>query len=599
MNKLELLSPAKDKKCAISAIEYGADAVYIGAPSYGARKNASNSLEDIAQVAKYAHKFFARVYVTLNTILDDSEINQVQKMLDDLYKIGVDGVIVQDFGILKLKLPPFLISASTQCDIRDLDKVKFFEKLGFDRAILARELSLDEIKEICKNSKIEIETFIHGALCVSYSGQCYLSRSQGARSANRGECAQPCRKKYTLINDNGKIYVKDKHLLNLKDFCAKDCIDDLVKAGVVSFKIEGRLKDENYVKNVTAFYNLKLKNYKRISSGKVFYDFAPDLNKSFNRDYTSYFLRGKNDDIFNLDTPKNRGEFIGRVEFKNNKYFKVKTKIQINPQDGLSGFFAGELSGMLVNKVEKTQGGYFVYPNKMPELKTGQEIYRNLDFEFEKKLKNSKTKRKIALKITVFQDKIISVDEDGILASVEIKDAQSATNPDVVKKTYISQLQKSGESDFYVENIDFKDENSIPFLRVAQINAHRRELFDKAIKNRLEEYEKKRACRKNKVITPAKFPIKNNDYRLNVHNTKALEFYKDCGVDVKEKSYEAKKVQSAELMRTKHCIRRALNMCLKKGANQKEKLFLLNENSKKFKLEFDCKNCEMIIKEEN
>lgn len=598
---LELLSPAKDKKCAIAAINYGADAVYIGAFGFGARKGAPNSLKDIKEVADYAHKFFARVYVTINTILDDNELKQVQKLLYDLYDIGVDGIIVQDFGIFKLDIPPFLISASTQCDIRDLNKVKFFENLGLDRAILARELSLDEIKNICRNSKIEIETFIHGALCVSYSGQCYLSRAIGSRSANRGECAQPCRKKYTLVDSKGKIYAENKHLLSLKDFCAAKYIDTLIDSGVVSFKIEGRLKDENYVKNVTAFYNLALKDAPRISSGKVFYDFIPDVKKSFNRSFTSYFLnKGEDNEIFSFEPSAASAQYIGVVCGIKNNCFQVKTNIKINPQDGLCFIKDGNTCGMLVNRIESTKGGVWVYPNNMPAVSRGTKIFRNSDAEFEKKLKNSATKRRIALKLKVYSNKIEALDEDMVSAVVEFHSSVEAKNRESFRKVFREQLEKCGNSDYYIEQIYFENDAAFGFLRVSEINALRRELFEKITKLRLKKYEKLRTARKKKKITPAAFPLKNNDYRLNIHNNSAYEFYEECGVKPFEYSYETKKVCSAELMRTKHCLRRAFNMCIKnktKPADKIRELFLLDEKGRKFRLEFDCKNCEMIIKE--
>ena len=291
MNKVELLAPAKDKETAFAAIDCGADAVYIGAPDFGARRSVPNSLEDIKEVVDYAHKFYARVHVTINTILTDEELEKAKDLIKNLYEIGVDAIIVQDMGILKLaiecELPPIPIHASTQCDNRTLERVKFFEQLGVSRVILARELSIEEIKNICKNTKVEIETFIHGALCVSYSGQCYMSYAIGGRSANRGECAQACRKKYSLIDDEGNFIAKDKYLLSLRDFNASRHIQELIKAGVKSFKIEGRLKDINYVKNVVAFYRKEIDKYtEKISSGKVNLDFEPNLNKTFNRGYT-------------------------------------------------------------------------------------------------------------------------------------------------------------------------------------------------------------------------------------------------------------------------------------------------------------------------
>ena len=295
LRKTELLAPAKNKIAAFAAINSGADAVYIGAPAFGARVAASNSFEDIQEIVNFAHKFNVKVHVTVNTILKDEELPEAVKLIEKLYEIGVDAIIIQDAGLMKLavenKLPPIVLHASTQCNNRSLEKIKFLEEVGFSRAVLARELSLEQIKNICQNTDIEIETFVHGALCVSYSGQCYMSCSIGGRSANRGECAQPCRKKYSLVDDKGNFIARDKHLLSLKDFNASKYLENLVNAGVKSFKIEGRLKDVNYVRNVTAFYRQELDKFSgKTSSGKVFLDFEPDLKKSFNRGFTSYFL---------------------------------------------------------------------------------------------------------------------------------------------------------------------------------------------------------------------------------------------------------------------------------------------------------------------
>ena len=316
MNKVELLAPAKDKETAFAAIDCGADAVYIGASDFGARRAVPNSLDDIKEVVEYAHKFYAKVHVTINTILTDEELEKARVLIEKLYEIGVDAIIVQDMGILKLaldgKLPPIALHASTQCDNRTLDKVKFFENLGVTRVILARELSLDEIRNICANTNVEIETFIHGALCVSYSGQCYMSYAIGGRSANRGECAQACRKKYTLIDEGGNVIAKDKYLLSLRDFNASRHLEELIKAGVKSFKIEGRLKDINYVKNVVAYYRREIDKFAgKISSGRISPDFEPDINKTFNRGYTDYFLSGRKR-CYNFDTPKSLGEKLGK-----------------------------------------------------------------------------------------------------------------------------------------------------------------------------------------------------------------------------------------------------------------------------------------------
>ena len=324
----ELLAPAKDRKTALAAINSGCDAIYIGAKNFGARQNASNSLEDIREVIEHAHKFNVKVHVTVNTILDDKELEEANSLITALYEMGADAIIVQDMGILQAlidkEIPPIPIHASTQCDNRTVEKVQFFDNVGLSRVILARETSLEQIKNICKSVNCEIETFIHGALCVSYSGQCYMSCANGGRSANRGECAQSCRKKYSLIDEDGTVLAKDKHLLSLKDFNTSEHIAELVDAGVTSFKIEGRLKDENYVKNVVAYYRQKLdKISKKNSSGKIFLDFEPDINKSFNRGFTDYFLVNRGE-CYNFNSPKSQGERLGKVmEVKNDRKISI------------------------------------------------------------------------------------------------------------------------------------------------------------------------------------------------------------------------------------------------------------------------------------
>ena len=579
--KSELLAPAQNKECAISAINYGADAVYIGANSFGARKNASNSLEDIKEIVDYAHKFYVKIFCTLNTILDDKEILQAKELIKKLYEIGVDAIIVQDMGILELaingELPPIPIHASTQCDNRTLGKVKFFDNIGLERVILARELSLNEIDNICTNTSCEIETFVHGALCVSYSGQCYLSQFIGGRSANRGECAQPCRKTYTLIDDKGKILEKDKHLLCLKDFNASEHLEKLVKSGVNSFKIEGRLKDENYIKNVVAYYRKKLdKISKKTSSGQIFIDFEPDVNKSFNRGFTDYFLE-KRGEIFNFNSPKSIGEKIGKVEQVGVNYFVIKNH-NLHAQDGL--YFNN--SGCLVNKVE----GEKIFPNKMDGIKKGVIVYRNCDVEFEKQLKNSKTKRQIATNITISDNQISIVDEDKNTISISFNSNEIANNQEKMKETLIRQLQKTGKSDFFCEKIAINAEN-LPFLPVSQINQLRRELFENLMIERLKNYKRN----VQKPLKYAPYPQNEMDFRANVHNKLAEKFYEKCGCKIVEKSFEStSNSKNKPLMTTKHCLKYALNMC-KKPIN----LFLIDEKNQRYKLVFDCKNCQMQI----
>ena len=600
LNKtVELLAPAKDKETAIAAINAGADAIYTGAVKFGARQNASNSLEDIKEIVDYAHKFNVRVHVTLNTILSDDELKEAEKLVHKLYEIGVDALIVQDMGILGLaiegKLPPVELHASTQCNNRTLEKVKFFQNTGVKRVILARELTLSEIEHICEevrnsdfNPDMEIEVFVHGALCVSYSGQCYLSASIGGRSANRGECAQPCRKKYSLVDEDGKVYAKDKYLLSLKDFNASKHIERLINAGVKSFKIEGRLKDSGYVKNVTAYYRKEIDKYaEKTSSGQIFTDFEPDLNKSFNRGFTDYFLpsvtpdkKGRRKNINNFDTPKSLGEKIGRVE-KLIKGGFILNSAKLNPQDGLCYFSDGELLGCLVNRAE----GNKIYPNNPGKIKEGTVIYRNFNSEFDRILKNSKTARKIGVKF-VLKDKILTAaDEDGNTAQVHAASGEPPKNPDKMRLTLETQLAKTGESDFYAESIEIL---GIPdFMPVSIVNEMRRKILSDLSAKRLENY-------KRPIQTPlkyAKFPLETYDYHANVLNKTAKQFYKNCGCEITEEALEKTyNFIEKELMCTKYCLKFAFDMC-----GVKKNLFLTDEKGKKYPLKFDCKNCRMII----
>lgn len=582
--RLELLAPAQNIDIAKAAIIYGADAVYIGAKSFGARKSACNNNEDIKELVHFAHKYNVKIYVTVNTILDDIELVEAEKLIKELYDIGVDAIIIQDMGLLETDLPPIEIHASTQCNIRTLEKVKFFENIGIKRAILARELSIDEIKEISNNSNIELECFIHGALCVSYSGQCYMSAYNGGRSANRGECAQACRKKYSLMTEKGKFLAKDKYLLSLKDFCAEKYLENLIEAGVKSFKIEGRLKDETYVKNVVLYYRRLLDKYEKASKGEIVSDFKPDINKVFNRGYTTYFLNQK-DTIFNFDTPKSKGEFIGTVLKTGKNFFEIKTNSIISPQDGLCFILNGNLEGCLVNRVE----GNKIYPNKFLKLKAGDKIYRNQDTKFEATVKNSKTKRLIKVKVTVFKNEI-SINDGEYETSLPFSFDEEAKDYEKMKESFQKCFKKSGENIFYADEIVFKTD-VMPFLSVSSLNKLRNELYSKLEDIRLKNYKRNEFQK----TTRTEYKEKITDYRLNIHNKKAENFYKKCGIEKIEPSLEkSKNYKNKELMRTKHCLRHALNICLKEG-NKKETLFLVDETGRKYPLLFDCANCNMVI----
>lgn len=585
--KTELLAPAKNIDIAKQAIDCGADAVYIGSVSFGARQNASNSIEDIEELVKYAHKFYVKVFVTVNTIITNDEIVDVKQLIKKLYKIGVDALIIQDMAILEMfingELPPIPLHISTQCDNRLVEKVGFFSKIGLPRVVLARELSLKQIEEIHKmHPKIELECFIHGALCVSYSGQCYLSQFIGGRSANKGQCAQPCRKKYSLIDDKGNVIASDKHLLSLKDFNTSDIINKMVDIGVKSFKIEGRLKDEVYVKNVVGFYRQKLdKISEKTSSGKVILGFEPDLNKSFNRGYTHYFLEDRNK-CFNFDTPKFVGEKLGTISKVTDRYFEIKNlKTIVNKQDGLC-FGKNSEFGCIVNNVE----GNKIFPNKMNKsINVGVEVFRNLDRKFEDTVLKTIAKRQIGVDIS-YNDGVITIcDEDKNSVLINIEETELANNKEKMIENFKKSFSKTGKSDFYIDSISIKSD--LPFIPLSKVNEYRRIAFDKLMIERLKNYKREF----QKPLNYTKFIKEELDYRANVHNSLAEKFYKKCSSEVIEHSFESKvPYRQVELMRTKHCLKYAFDMC-----KSPRNLILVDEKGVKYPLKFDCKHCEMAV----
>ena len=586
--KLELLVPAKDKETAIAAINAGADAIYIGASSFGARKSAGNSLDDIKEVVEYAHKFWTRVHITLNTILTDSELNDAINLIYKLSEINVDDIIVQDFGILEKLLEENAfeqknipeIHMSTQCDNYKIEKIKFLNNIGISRVILARELSVKEIQDIhqaCPN--LALESFIHGALCVSRSGQCYLSEYIGGRSANRGECAQPCRKKYSVVNAEGKIIKKDFYPLCLKDFNASEKIQELIHAGISSFKIEGRLKDVGYVKNLTAYYRKLIPQ--KSSSGISKYSFEPNPEKSFNRGFTKYFLNGR-EECFSTCSPKSKGEFLGEVIFSNENHFALKTNKKISAQDGL--YF--EDNGCLVNKVEYKNNIVIIYPQKKVNIKKGVKVFRNYDKEFEKQI-SLPIKRQIGLDLFLKNKTLTLIDEDKISIEININSTEKANDSIKMRENFIKQISKTGNSDFYINNIEIEGE--IPFMTMSEINNIRRNAFQELMQKRIDKFLSEKKYQKR--INYSKYYQNEVSYKANIHNNAAKQFYEKCGAQVNEMSLEStKKKNNIELMRCKHCIKYALNMC-----KSQEKLYLQDSEGKTYPLKFDCKNCEMYV----
>lgn len=597
---IELLAPAKDKKTAFAAIDCGADAVYIGSPKFGARVNASNSLDDIKDVVEYAHKFRVKVYVTINTIMSDDELREAVELIYQLYDIGVDALIVQDMGLLECKLPPIKLFASTQCHNSTFEKVKFLEKTGFSRVILARELSLDEIRKIADNTDVEIETFIHGALCVSYSGQCYMSYAIGGRSANRGECAQPCRKKYSLVDSDGVVVAKDKHLLCLRDLNFSSDIKDLIDAGVSSFKIEGRLKDEDYIKNVVSFYRKKIDDaienteYERSSSGYSVLGFEADVNKTFNRGYCEYFLHGRNKNIISFDSPKSRGEYTGKVKEVFEKYFLFDGS-ELNNADGICFFDErGELVGTSVNKAE----GNKIFPQSMNGIRKGVEVFRNYNHKFSKMLESAKVERKIEASVCFVEKEqcyeLSAVDEDGVRVVVEAgKNYDKAKNQELARNNIIKCLKKAGDSCFDIKEARV-EVDVYPFIPLSELNELRRRLLAKLEEKRIASYE----VEKSGGIFISPYFERELFYDVNIMNEKAKEFYEKRGGICREYAIEKTgNVSGKILMTTKHCLKFSLGLCSKEGKKHRyrEPFFLVDSHGKKYKLLFECKSCCMKI----
>jgi len=602
MKQLELLAPAKDLECGITAIKCGADAVYIGAGKFGARILAGNKLHDIEALIKFAHFYRAKVYVTVNTIFYDSEIEQVQKLIKKLYEIGTDAIIIQDMGLLELDMPPIPIFASTQCHNNTSEKVKFLEKAGFSRVILARELSMEQIKEIRSQTEVELESFIHGALCVSYSGQCYLSYAIGGRSGNRGECAQPCRKLYSLADSTGKIISDKKYLLSLRDLNLSSHIKELIDAGITSFKIEGRLKDVNYIKNIVTFYRntidkvIEGTEYHKSSSGKTFAGFSPDPLKTFNRSYSDYFLNGRKKEISSIDTSKFRGEYIGKVSKVCKDHFTIDKLpgIKLNNGDGISFFNkTGNLCGTVINNVDNNR----IYPNNMDDLQAGMVIYRNFDHEFIKKLKNAEVERKIAVsfRFSELSDGFIlhAIDENGIEANASFStEKEPAKNPEMAIENIRKQVQKLGDTDFICSNIEI-DIKSTYFIRVKDLNELRRNVIEKLRLNRENSYQ-----RRFKNIIPNDYTYLSSEltFEGNVLNSYAEKFYTRHGVKNIEPAAESGlAMKSRKLMTTKHCLKYQFGLCSKQNPESKfkEPLYLVDEHNKKYLLKFNCKKCEM------
>ncbi len=599
---IELLSPAKDLTCGIEAINHGADAVYIGAPKFGARAAAGNSLEDIRELCDYAHLYGARIYVTLNTILKDEELEEAERMIWDLWRAGTDALIVQDMGITRLNLPPIPLHASTQTDNRTPEKVRFLETAGFTQVVLARELSLAEIRRIAEATTVPLEVFVHGALCVSYSGQCYLSAALSGRSANRGECAQYCRLPYTMVDATGTEIVSNKHLLSLKDMNRSGQLEALLDAGVSSLKIEGRLKDADYVKNITAYYRKKLDavlsrrpEYRRASAGRSTYTFEPVAEKSFNRGFTPFLLEGRTADITAFDTPKSLGEPVGTVKEIKGNSFTVAGLKQLNNGDGLVFFNKkGELEGFRVNRVEANR----VFPLDMPQLAPKTPLYRNFDQAFDKLLAKPSAERKLSVKIE-FSDNpfgftLCMEDETGariMLTEPFAKESARREQQDNIR----TQLSKLGNTPFEASEVvvGLSENWFVPSSLLADM---RRAGVEKLLEARRARYPREIAKR----VQPSEampFPERQLTYLGNVANGKARSFYQDHGVERIDPAFELSPRKDVPLMFTKHCLRYSMGWCptyQKNKSPYKEPYYLLYKDTR-LRLRFDCKHCRMEV----
>lgn len=604
---LELLAPAKNLECGIAAIDHGADAVYIGADHFGARAAAGNSTDDIARLCSYAHQFGARVYVTVNTIVYDNEIDSVRRLLKRIGEAGADAILVQDMALVSMLSDIGLeMHASTQTDNRTADKVEWLRGLGFKRVVLARELSVDEIAEIhAKHPDVELEVFVHGALCVSYSGQCYASQYCFQRSANRGECAQFCRLKFDLVDAEGKVIEHDRHLLSLKDMCQIDNLERLAEAGAVSFKIEGRLKDVAYVKNVTAAYSRRLDEivaahpdkYRRASFGRVDYGFDPDLRKTFNRGYTTYFADGRQPDIFSPDTPKALGEYVGKVKEVKRQCLTVSGVASFANGDGLCFINADrQLEGFRVNRAE----GNHLYPSSMPRnLRQGVALYRNNDQQFERLLSRPSAVRRLSLTMSLSATEsgfaLDVATEDGRIARVEAK-AEHTVAQKPQHENIVRQLSKLGTTIYDCTNITIPDDFPwfVPSSLLAQM---RRDACAEVSEHSLTS--KNPSSLTSNSLSPLTYKNPSRPtYLLNASNTLAVEFYRQLGVEASAFETQKKHGEGEKLMQCRFCLRHALGYCVNKGGRKpqwKEPLFLRLPDGRKFQLQFNCKRCEMYL----
>jgi putative protease len=608
--KVEILAPAKNLLQGMAAINAGADAVYIGAHLFGARSNATNSVDDIAELVEYAHLFKAKVFVVVNTILYDNEIEACQKLIHELYHIGVDALIVQDMAIMEMDLPPIVIHASTQANNRTPEHVKFLADAGMKRAVLARELNIDQIRAIHTATDIELEFFVSGALCVSFSGNCYMSVANGERSANRGSCAQNCRLPYNLIDGNGTTLLTESHLLSIKDLDLSDQLPHLIEAGITSFKIEGRLKDLVYVKNNVSHLRKRLdaflegnEHFEKASSGRTIYNFDSQMDKSFNRGYTDYFVNQRKSKIGSWETPKSQGEYIGKLLGTEVNGYHIENSELLNNGDGL--YFVNEEGHADGDRVNIIING-LVIPNNFRVLPIGTEIYRNHDAAFTKLVEREDAViRKIGVTLQFTETNegflLTGIDEDGHTSQIELKSAKELTkNGESIEENIAKNLAKTGNTPFVVDELNIQFSQAW-FLPISKVNEVRREVLEQLMDIRVKEYHREES---QIVKTDHPYPEENLDFTYNVSNKMARQFYHRHGVKEIEKAFELQwDPGKSRVMTTKYCVKYELGKCPiyqrdTMGEKVKEPL-VLKHGEIEYKLKFNCKPCEMEIWEKD
>ena len=608
--KIEILAPAKDLLHGMAAINSGADAVYIGAPQFGARSNAHNSIEDVAALVQYAHLYHAQVFVVINTILYDNELETCRQMIWELYHIGVDALIIQDMAIMEMELPPIVLHASTQANNRDPKNIKFLADAGIKRVVLARELNLHQIKEISEATDVELEFFVTGALCVAFSGNCYMSVANGERSANRGSCAQNCRLPYNLIDGHGETLIKNSHLLSIKDFDVTDQIPNLIEAGIVSFKIEGRLKDMVYVKNNVSFLRKKIDsfleqnpNYTKASSGKCTFTFDSELNRTFNRGYTDYFVNERHQSIGSWESPKSKGQYIGKLIKTIGNSYEIENGELLNNGDGLCFINENnEADGIYVNKAENG----IIYPNVLKEIKDGTFIYRNNDAAFIKIVEREDSAvRKISTTLVLTENEtgfeLTATDEDGHVSNVHLEHAKEPTKNNLsIEDNIKTQLGKTGFTPYTADEITIQFSDNW-FLPISKVNEMRRTVYEQLTDIRLANYKRE----EHQIVkTDHPFPVDQLDFTYNVANKMARKFYERHGVTEIEKAFELQwDPGKSRVMTTKYCIKYELERCPKYHPEHRDKKvkepLVLKQGELEYKLKFNCKPCEMEIWEKD